>query len=57
MPDDGPQNQVTTVFARSPYTALLYLRVNDFTPKELRTVSFEEPRRLFRGLREYLNSH
>jgi hypothetical protein len=57
VPDEGPQNQVTTVFARSPYTALVNLRLNDFTPANLRTVSFEEPRRFFRGLRDYLDSH
>lgn len=52
----GPQNQVTTVFARSPYTAMIYLRINEFTPADLRTVVFEEPRRFFSGLRDYLNS-
>jgi hypothetical protein len=57
VPDEGPQNQVTTVFARSPYTALVNLRLNDFTPANLRTVSIEEPRRFFRGLRDYLDSH
>jgi hypothetical protein len=56
VPDKGPQNQVTTVFARSPYTAMIYLRVNEFTPADIRSVVFEEPRRFFSGLRDYLNS-
>ncbi len=55
LPDSGPENQVTTVFARSPFTIFVNLRPNDFTHASLRGVSREDPRAFYSSLRDFLN--